>query len=48
MAKVCPITNAYVLYLDCLECDDKVCRKERKDDAPESVEQTRKGLESRG
>ena len=25
MAKICPITNDKVLYLDCLECDDKVC-----------------------
>jgi hypothetical protein len=23
MAKKCPITNEYVLYVDCLECDDK-------------------------
>lgn len=26
MAKKCPITNRYVLYLDCLECEDKSCR----------------------
>ncbi len=25
MAKMCPVTNENVLYLDCLECDDKVC-----------------------
>lgn len=23
MAKVCPLTNCYVLYLDCQECDKK-------------------------
>ena len=27
MAKLCPITNSYVLYLDCLECDEKDCEK---------------------
>lgn len=26
MARVCPLTGAKVVYLDCLECDDKVCR----------------------
>lgn len=25
MAKICPVKNGPVLYLDCLECDDKVC-----------------------
>jgi len=27
MAKICPITNKSVLYLDCLECEEKICRK---------------------
>ena len=27
MAKHCPITNEKVLYLECLECDNKVCEK---------------------
>ena len=28
MAKICPLTNEKVLYLDCNECDDKqLCRK---------------------
>lgn len=27
MAKICPVTNDKVLYLDCLECDDKICLK---------------------
>lgn len=25
MAKHCPRTNGYALYLDCLECDNKIC-----------------------
>lgn len=29
MAKICPETNSYVLYLDCLECEDKVCETGR-------------------
>ena len=28
MAKICPLTNEKVLYLDCNECDDKqLCRE---------------------
>ena len=27
MAKLCPITSSSVLYLDCLECEEKVCKK---------------------
>lgn len=26
MSKICPHTNSIVLYLECLECDDKICR----------------------
>jgi len=29
MSKYCPAYGRVVLYLDCLECDDKICRKER-------------------
>lgn len=25
MAKICPETNDYVLYLDCQECETKSC-----------------------
>lgn len=28
MAKICPITNSPVLYLDCLECENKECESE--------------------
>lgn len=27
MAKICPLTKDKVLYLDCLECDEKICKK---------------------
>lgn len=29
MSKYCPAYGRVVLYLDCLECDDKICRKEK-------------------
>lgn len=28
MAKYCPILKRNVVYLDCLECEDKLCEKE--------------------
>lgn len=28
MAKFCPVQNRKVLYLECLECEQKECRKE--------------------
>ena len=35
MSKLCPIKNEKVLYLDCLECEDKICKeKERKSIMP--------------
>lgn len=30
MAKKCPLSGNYVLYMDCLECDHKACRKQKK------------------
>lgn len=27
MAKYCPIINGPVLYLECLECEEKECKK---------------------
>ena len=27
MAKFCPVTNDKVLYLECLECEDKICKR---------------------
>lgn len=30
MAKICPITNEPVLYLEWLECEEKVCKKNEK------------------
>ena len=26
MAKYCPVTESIILYLECQECDNKVCR----------------------
>ena len=28
MAKFCPILNRIVVYMTCLECDDKQCEKQ--------------------
>lgn len=30
MAKICPETNEPVLYLNCIECETKVCKKGEK------------------
>lgn len=30
MAKRCPL-GGYALYLDCLECEEKLCKKRRSD-----------------
>lgn len=30
MAKYCPLYKCKVLYLDCLECEEKICRGEKK------------------
>ena len=30
MATLCPITGTRVVYLDCLECEEKICKTERK------------------
>ena len=27
MAKYCPVTNDKVLYLECLECEEKICKR---------------------
>ena len=36
MAKDCPVYKRKVLYLDCLECDDRRC--ENTDNVPETGE----------
>lgn len=30
MSRICPVNHSKVLYLDCLECDDKICRQNNK------------------
>ena len=27
MSKICPITDSKILYLDCIECEEKICKK---------------------
>lgn len=29
MAKYCPVYKIKVVYLDCLECEDKLCKKKK-------------------
>lgn len=36
MAKICPETNEPVLYIECLECEEKTCRRGNSS-APESL-----------
>ena len=31
MSKFCPITKSYVVYLECLDCDEKLCENNKKD-----------------
>ena len=33
--QLCPIINNNVVYLECLECDDKICKKIKKDNKKE-------------
>ena len=35
MSRICPINHSIVLYLDCLDCDDKICRHPNK--SPQNV-----------
>ena len=38
MAKICPVTKEKVLYLDCLECDEKgICKKEKRRERNEEI-----------
>ncbi|MSS36564.1 hypothetical protein [Clostridium porci] len=36
MARKCPITGSPVLYLDCLECEEKLCKTETKEERTDS------------
>lgn len=29
MSKYCPILKRKVVYLECLECEDKICKKDK-------------------
>lgn len=41
MAKFCPILNRKVVYLDCLECDDKQCKNPKTTQKEEKGEQNK-------
>ena len=41
MARICPETGDVVLYLTCLECDDKMC--EKINGTPDNKEKDNKG-----
>ena len=43
MSKYCPIVKGKVVYLECLECDDKVCEKD-KDKLPLKIQAPKKQL----
>ncbi len=48
MAKFCPDVKRRVVYLDCLECDEKICRGENKENSPTSssfVDESKQSLE---
>ena len=40
MAKFCPIRNAKVVYLECLECEEKGCQKLKKRTSDNSSDNT--------
>lgn len=40
MSRICPVNHSKVLYLDCLECDDKICRQNNKIKSEASGEST--------
>lgn len=42
MAKICPVTNDKVLYLDCVECEDRECEKIPKED----IEQAKREMDA--
>ena len=37
MAKLCPITNKKVIYLTCLECEEKLCEQETPTERPTKI-----------
>lgn len=41
MSRICPINHSKVLYLDCLECDDKICKSNKKINPGSSGESTK-------
>lgn len=45
MAKFCPVQNRKVLYLECLECEEKECRKEKVKQIDSAMNESTKPVE---
>lgn len=45
MSKICPVTKDVVLYLDCLECDDKVCKNNSNENIKENDNENKECVE---
>lgn len=39
MSKYCPILKRKVIYLDCLECEDKLCENPQNQQESENISQ---------
>ncbi len=42
MSKFCPIQNRKVVYIDCLECEDKICKHNTLRESPKKKQSTTK------
>lgn len=45
MAKFCPVQNRKVLYLECLECEEKECRKKKVAQTDSAINESAKPVE---
>jgi hypothetical protein len=42
MSKFCPIQNRKVVYIDCIECEDKICKNNKSQKPPQKQQSTTK------
>lgn len=42
MAKLCPLTNKYVVYLECQDCDDKTNCKDIQQNSQKELKENNK------
>ena len=42
MSKFCPIQNRKVVYIDCLECENKICKNNELQKPPQKQQSTMK------